>query len=108
MPKHRYFYIVNGERKEELVCGKWVKANRETVARTHNVVRDQLGGVNGIYNPATRKRYDSNSQYQQDTKAAGCTIVGNDAPMKAPPRASIGEKFETTIERLNQQKGWGL
>lgn len=108
MPKHRYFYIVNGERKEELVGGKWVKANREAVARTHNVVRDQLGGVNGIYNPATRKRYDSNSRYQQDTKAAGCTIVGNDSTAPKMPRARVQESFATTVERLNQQKGWGL
>lgn len=105
--EHRYYYIANGKRF--ILCdGKWLPVDHQPTTRAHNVVRDQLGGVNGIYNPATRKRYDSNSRYQQDTKAAGCTIVGNDTTAPKVPKARVQESFATTVERLNQQKGWGL
>lgn len=107
MPKHRYFYIENGQRKEELVAGKWVKAGERDQSRAHNLIRDDLG-TKGVYNPATKRKYDSKSRYYADTKAAGCSIVGNDQAMNGPPRTRIKEPFEQTIERLNQQKGWNL
>lgn len=108
--KHRYFYIINGERKEELRDGKWRKVTSGSARQSGNyIIRDQLGeGVRGVYNPATMKRYDSRSTYMRDTKAAGCEIVGNDQPVKAPPRARVRESIATTVERISQQKGWGL
>lgn len=36
------------------------------------------GGVNGTFNHADGKRYDSKSQYERAVKAKGCQIVGND------------------------------
>lgn len=109
MRQHRYFYVENGQRKEELVNGKWVKAREHVSTDSHFIIRDQLGeGVKGVYNPATMRRYDSRSRYLGDTKAAGCEVVGNDQPVKSPPRARVSEPLHQTVERLSQQKGWNL
>ena len=109
MPRHRYFYSVNGRRVEELIDGKWLPVSHAQVTHSHNIIRDQLGdGVRGVYNPATSKRYDSRSKYLADTKAVGGVIVGNDQPLRPRPKATVGERLETTIERLSQQKGWNL
>lgn len=108
--KHRYFYIINGERKEELRDGKWRKVTAGGARQSSNyIIRDQLGeGVKGVYNPATMKRYDSRSRYLDDTKAAGCEVVGNDQPIRDMPRAKVNEPFSTTVERISQQRGWNL
>jgi len=58
--------------------------------------------------PAPNRRYDSKSRYYADTKAAGGEIVGNDFKASSPPKAKNPEPVHQTIERLNQQKGWGL
>lgn len=107
--RHRYFLIQNGRRTEELINGKWIPAGESAPEHGHNLIRDHLGeGVRGIYNPATRKRYDSRSRYLADTKAHGGEVVGNDQPMTPPPRAKVRESFADTIGRLSQQKGWNL
>jgi len=110
MPKHRYFYVENGQRKEELVSGKWRKVQRYDGPRSHMIIRDQIGdGVKGVFNHATSKRYDSRSRYLADTRAAGCEVVGNDFTMKGRPKQKVSnEPIPLTLERLNQQRGWGF
>lgn len=45
------------------------------------VISDQLGeGVQGVFNPADGKKYDSKSSYYRAVKEAGCFVMGNDAP----------------------------
>lgn len=111
MRKHRYFYTVNGKRVEELVNGQWLPLSSADTpsAHSHLIIRDQLGeGVKGVWNPATDKRYDSRSRYMQDTKAAGCEVVGSDNAHRTVPKAKVQEPLHVTVERLNQQRGWGL
>lgn len=43
------------------------------------VIRDSLGGLNGLVHPATGERYDSKAAFRAETKARGLTEVGNDA-----------------------------
>ena len=105
MLKHRYFYTENGQRKEELIDGKWVPVREVAREHSHIVISDTM---NPTHNPATGKTYDSKSRYYADTKAAGGVIVGNELSMKGPPPVKKPESIPTTIERLNQQKGWGL
>jgi hypothetical protein len=109
MIRHRYFYIENGQRKEELRDGKWLPVSEVQQAHGPLIIRDQLGeGVKGVWNPATDKRYDSRSRYMRDTKAAGCEVVGSDNAHRTVPKAKVHEPLHQTIERLNQQKGWNL
>lgn len=109
MRKHRYFYTVNGKRVEELVNGQWLSVSETPQAHGPLIIRDQLGeGVRGVWNPATNQTYDSRSRYMRDTKAAGCEVVGSDNAHRTVPKTKVQEPIHQTIERLNQQKGWGL
>ncbi len=45
------------------------------------VVSDDMG-TKGVLNPVDGKMYDSKSSYEKAVKAAGCVIMGNDAPTK--------------------------
>lgn len=51
---------------------------------SYNVISDSLGeGVQGLLNHADGKKYDSKSAYYKAVKAAGCVVLGNDAPTEA-------------------------
>jgi hypothetical protein len=39
---------------------------------------DVMGGVNGVFNHADGKRYDSKSEYHRAVRNKGCRVVGND------------------------------
>lgn len=65
--------------------------------RTFQVISDRLGeGVQGVLNHADGKIYDSKSSYYKAVKAAGCEIVGNDAPTE--PRKEIRGNFDVSKE----------
>jgi hypothetical protein len=57
------------------------------------IVSDQLGGINGIVNPADGKRYDSKSNYYRAVKAAGCHIIGNEWNNKQFKRPEVRGDF---------------
>lgn len=42
------------------------------------VIRDSIGGINGLVHPATGQRYDSKAQFRAETAARGLTEVGTD------------------------------
>ncbi len=81
MNRHRVFYIENGQRKEELIAGKWVKARGENAAHSHLIISDNLDYV---VNPATGKRFTSKSRLRADYKARGYQELGNDLPKPKP------------------------
>lgn len=69
------------------------------------VISDTLGeGVQGLLNHANGKKYDSKSEYYKAVKAAGCEIVGNDAPRerKAETRGEFvtAKEIADTIKQL--------
>ena len=51
------------------------------------------GGVNGIFNHADKRRYDSKSAYTRAVRAAGCSIVGNDFNNQNLTRKQIAGDF---------------
>lgn len=59
--------------------------------------RDTIGeGVEGVFNHADGKRYDSKSQYERAVRAKGCRVVGNDwnnAQYKTPIERGIRGDF---------------
>lgn len=60
--------------------------------RAAYVISDDLG-TSGVLNHADGKVYDSKSEYYKAVKAAGCVIVGNDAPTDAKgPTHEINER----------------
>lgn len=71
----------------------------------HFIISDTIPAT---WNPATGKQYDSRSTYYRETKAAGCEVVGSDNGHRTVPKAKVAEPLHVTVERLNQQKGWGL
>lgn len=69
------------------------------------VISDHLGeGVRGLQSMADGKMYDSKSEYYKAVKAAGCEVVGNDAPRehKAETRGDFvtAKEVADTIKRL--------
>lgn len=59
------------------------------------------GGVNGIFNHADGKRYDSKSQYERAVKSKGCRVVGNDwnnASYKTPLERGVRGDFNVRKE----------
>jgi hypothetical protein len=71
---------------------------------------DKLGdNVNGVFNPADCKYYDSKSEFNKAVRAKGCRIVGNDYNNKVYRRPAVRGDFnvrpqlKTAIERIN----WG-
>lgn len=64
---------------------------------TFHVISDNLGeGVQGVLNHADGKKYDSKSSYYKAVKAAGCEVVGNDAPTEG--RKEIRGNFDVSKE----------
>lgn len=67
---------------------------------------DQLGeGVQGVFNHADGKRYDSKSQYERAVKAKGCRIVGNDYNGKKFNRQmegdfNVGPQLKEAVQKV--------
>lgn len=71
---------------------KPVEREEVKISPTFQVISDDLG-VQGILNHADGKKYDSKSQYYKAVKAAGCVVLGNDAPTTCKePEYKICEK----------------
>lgn len=71
------------------------------------VISDYIGeGVQGMYSHADGKQYDSKSEYYKAVKAAGCVVLGNDAPSQAAPldpkicEKDLKQDIKTAIEQL--------
>lgn len=78
-----------------------------TRQRAFYVISDTLGeGVQGTFNHADGKKYDSKSEYYKAVKAAGCVVLGNDAPDQAAPfdpkicDKDLKQDIKTAIEQL--------
>lgn len=68
------------------------------------VIRDDLGGINGLYHHAALKRFDSKRAYSQATRDHGCIEVGNERlkqthPDVAIPDKAIGAAINDALER---------
>ena len=69
---------------------------------THYAGSDDLG-TKGVLNPVDGKRYDSRSAYEKAVKAAGCVIMGNDAPKEmAKPKVKNIDWKPAIAETLKQ------
>ncbi len=44
------------------------------------VIRDDIGGINGLFHHGDGKRYDSKSAYRQATRDSGCIEAGGERP----------------------------
>jgi hypothetical protein len=72
---------------------------------THGPVHygsDDLG-VNGVFNPADGKKYDSKSEYYKAVKAKGLEVVGDDPVKPSKPKIkpinwekAVAETLQTT------------
>jgi hypothetical protein len=71
---------------------------------THYSLNDSLGGVNGVFNPADGKTYDSRSAYINAVKAKGLEIVGTDAPTTSKPKPKQIDWRPAVAETLKQLK----
>lgn len=73
------------DKRNKLVIEK-NKSHKWTLTYAPMIISDTIGtrtNTDGVLNPATGKKYDSKSEYYRDTKAAGCEIMGNDAPTES-------------------------
>lgn len=67
--------------------GGWLVSD-DVTGPTHFAKTDSLG-IHGVRNPVDGKMYDSRAAYEKAVKAAGCVILGDDAPKelaKAKPK----------------------
>lgn len=66
------------------------------------VLRD---GLDDVINPINGQPYDSKRAYERDVKAAGCVIMGNDAPTSAKSpivdTPGIERDIKDAIEQIN-------
>lgn len=72
------------------------------------VIGDYINGAGGaLKSMADGKMYDSKSAYYKAVKAAGCEIMGNDAPREAKPMEyKINEReLKSDIAQSIQQLG---
>lgn len=79
-------YVIDSAICKAISSGKVKKIEQEIAScrSAPNVISDDLkAGINGLHNPADGKMYDSKSAYYKGVKAAGCIVMGNDAPAEA-------------------------
>lgn len=106
--------IITGE-KSSLPSGRYIDRDGKKIRIGNSIGAvnfggsDALGeGVQGMINPVDGKKYDSKSQYYRAVKAAGCEIMGNDAPSerKIPQSEKIDWKraVKETIDQLSPTK----
>jgi len=93
---------------DALSAGTIKEVDRESVKimRGPQIISDDLG-IQGVFNPANGKTYDSKSQYYRAVKEAGCEVLGTDAPREAKPiEAKICENdLKRDIAQAIQQLG---
>lgn len=85
------------------VQGKMVRVGDGRRGPTHYAGSDNLGeGVQGLFNPADGKKYDSKAEYYNAVKAKGCEVVG-DEPIK-PSKPKLKEiNWEKAVAETLQQ-----
>lgn len=71
------------------------KAKPLPLAGSPMVISDSLPDT---FNPVDGKRYSSKAAYYRAVRAAGCEIMGNEAPRTAPPPRELGG-IEQDIQR---------
>lgn len=84
LEKHRIDRLVTKALSDRVVS----EVERESVIiqRGPQIVSDYINGPGGaLQNQADGKMYDSKSQYYKAVRAAGCEVLGNDAPTVAAP-----------------------
>lgn len=86
--------------------GKMVRIGDGSRGPVHYAGSDSLGeGIQGLVNPANGQKYDSRSEYYKAVKAAGCEVLGNDAPTtRATPKTESIDWKQAVGETLNQIK----
>lgn len=99
----RETYVFNGKKfipkwRDGVLTKEYIRfsGNRTTNPFAGYGSDSLAGGVNGIFNHADGKRYDSKSQYERAVKAKGCRVVGNDfnnAQWKPPSERGIQGDF---------------
>ncbi len=93
-----------------IASGAVNEVEREVVQiqRGPEVISDYISGPGGaVQSQADGKMYDSKSQYYKAVRAAGCEVMGNDAPREARPyEPSINEReLKRDISEAIQQLG---
>jgi hypothetical protein len=75
--------------------------------RGPEIIGDYINGPGGaVKSMVDGKMYDSRTAYEKAVKAAGCVIMGNDAPTIAKPKEvplcdrDIGRDIKTAMEQL--------
>lgn len=89
-----------------MIDGLMVRVGEGKNAPCHYAGSDNIGGTQGILNPADGKMYDSRSAYYQAVKDAGCVVLGND---KIEPRktTSISKKaLRSGLKQAADQLGF--
>lgn len=88
MPRESYIWDQGTFRPKSIVLAERAQAARDerSALKAPMVIRDGIGGINGLVHPATGERYDSKARFRAETAARGLTEVGNDAfPEKRGP-----------------------
>lgn len=101
---------LDGLIKEAIASGVVKEEERESFQRQRGpqIISDYISGPGGaIQSQADGKMYDSKSQYYKAVKAAGCVVLGTDAPTKCKePEYNICEKtLKRDINEAIQQLG---
>lgn len=92
---------VNAWSEGKFMDAGWLIAD-SVQSPTHYAGSDDLG-TKGVLNPVDGKRYDSRSAYEKSVKAAGCVIMGNDAPtQRATPKVKHIDWKPAIAETLKQ------
>jgi hypothetical protein len=103
--KHRIDSLI----RKAVEAGTINEVPREQVIiqRGHEIIGDYINGPNGaVQSQIDGKMYDSKSEYYKSVKAAGCVVMGTDAPREGKgPEATICEKdlgrdIKQAIEQL--------
>lgn len=78
---------------------EWAEAIKPSVT-VHAIRAD---GMSDTVNPVNGKTYDSKSAYYKAVRAAGCEIMGNEAPTQMRDRTPAPQNVERDIARAIQQ-----
>lgn len=81
------------------------KAPPMTADNAPHVIRDHLGGIEGLRNHADGKIYDSKRAYEKAVTRAGCVIVGNEKmETRERPMPAAGPDIKAAIEQLRSRR----
>jgi len=103
-------HSIDSKIKTAINKGKITPIKYEEIKPTRSVqiIGDYIAGPNGsVKNMADGKVYDSKSAYYKAVKAAGCVVMGNDAPKQAKEAEyKINEReLKQDIAKAIQQLG---